>query len=306
MIGGGAVPQRNEWGGVDPAGTIPQTSAPTGQGCFNRVSPGTFDVKNCATAAGITYTVTLPAKCIQFKCGLIFDIHGMTMSAASEDGGTNMRVLGPQQGYIVVQPTASGGNPDGTGIQGTAWDFGSGSASRGVAEAVRTAAQAYKVDDRRIHVMGFSMGGSMTWWLRCNLGNFLGSVAPMSFSNTSGGRCPAIKTPTLYQMGGSQDTLSGDTSMSGGLSGTMQNMISAYNLGNGQVAAQGNGYTWHVYDANGMHFEALVHNYTTPVILHHCIFGAPKPGLLCSCDGTQPIKEGLNALDFFKAYPKKA
>jgi hypothetical protein len=301
---GGAVPQRNEWGGIEPAATIPQGVPPTGSGCFSNVSAGTRTVTGCG--AGVQYTVTVPPKCLQFKCGLIFDIHGMTMSAASQNGGTNMRALGTQEGYVVVQPTASGGNPAGTGIQGTIWDFGAGAASPAVAQAVRTAAQAWKVDDRRIHVTGFSMGGSMTWFLRCRLGNFLASVAPMSFSNTSGGRCPNIKTPTLYQMGGARDSLSGDTSMQNGLSGTMRNMVQAYNLGAGREVAQGNGYTWRMFDAGGMHFETLVHNYTTTIIGGHCIFGAPQPGLLCSCKGSQPIAEGRNAMDFFKAYPKRA
>src|SRR4051812_48095803 len=131
---GGAVPQRDEWGGIEPAATIPQGTPPTGSGCFSNVSAGTRNVTGCG--AGITYTVTVPPKCLQFKCGLIFDVHGMTMSAASENGGTNMRALGTEEGYVVVQPTQSGGNASGTGIQGTVWDFGSGTASPAVAQAV--------------------------------------------------------------------------------------------------------------------------------------------------------------------------
>jgi len=301
------APEGDEWGGIEPAATVPQTSPPTGSGCINNVSATGPNNPRKVTGCGadITYTITVPQKCLQFKCGLVFDIHGMTMSAASQNGGTNMRAIGEREGYVVVQPTASGGNPDGTGIQGTAWDFGSGQASPAVAKMIDTAAAAFKVDPRRVHVTGFSMGGSMTWWLRCHTGNTLASVAPMSFSNSNGGRCPNVRTPTIYQMGGAQDTLSGDTSMSGGTSGTMKNMIQAYGLSNPQLVSQvANGYTWQRYTKGDFVFETIVHNYTTPVILHHCIFGAPQPGLLCSCDGQQPIKEGEVAMQFFKKHPK--
>jgi poly(3-hydroxybutyrate) depolymerase len=230
----------------------------------------------------------------------------MTMSAASQDGGTNMREIGKREKYIVVQPTASGGNPDGTGIQGTIWDFGSGTASPAVKAFIDTAINVWKVEKRRVHVMGFSMGGSMTWWLRCHTGDTLASVAPMSFSNTSGGRCPNVMTPTIYQMGGAGDSLSGDTSMTGGFSGTMHNMIDAYGLSNPQLVAQGNGYTWNRFTKGKFVFETLVHNYKTTAIGGHCIFGAPKPGLLCSCKNSQPIKEGENAMQFFKKHPKGA
>lgn len=301
--GGGGPILGEEWGGIEPAATIPQTSPPAGSGCVRNVGPG-VNMKVTGCGANITYSVTVPQKCIQFKCGLIFDIHGMTMSAASQNGGTNMRALGEEEGYVIVQPTAAGGNPDGTGLQGTAWDFGSGTASPAVASMIQLAMNVWKVDTRRVHVTGFSMGGSMTWWLRCRLGDTLASVAPMSFSNSNGGRCPNVKTPTIYMMGGASDSLSGDTSMQNGNSGTMRNIIDAYNLGSPTPVASGTGYTWRRYNTNGMLFETIVHNYTTSIIGSHCIFGAPQPSLLCSCKGSQPIKEGRIAMDFFKAHPK--
>jgi polyhydroxybutyrate depolymerase len=302
--GGGNPNGGDPLGGAPAAGTQPVESRPAPSGCVTNVGPSdSLVIRNCG--AGITYSVMVPPECMQFKCGLIFDIHGMTMSAASQDGGTNMRAIGKREKYIVVQPTASGGNPTGTGLQGTAWDFGAGQASPAVANFIDTAARVWRVDTRRIHVMGFSMGGSMTWWLRCRKADVLASVAPMSFSNANGGRCPNVQTPVLYSMGGATDSLSGDTSMSGGFSGTMRNVIQAYGLSNPQNVAQGAGYTWKRFTKGSFVFETIVHSYTTAVIGSHCIFGAPRPALLCSCDGTQPIKQGEVIMDFFKKHPKR-
>src|SRR4051794_30321832 len=210
----GGGPPGGPVGGVPAAGTVPVDSRPVPSGCVTDVGPSDhLTIKGCG--AGITYSVMVPPECLQFRCGLVFDIHGMTMSAASQNAGTNMRAIGKREHYIVVQPTASGGDPESTGVLGTAWDFGSGQASRGGAAFIDPAARVWKVETRRIHVMGFSMGGSMTWWLRCKKADVLASVAPMSFSNANGGRCPNVRTPTLYSMGGAKDSLSGDTTMTG-------------------------------------------------------------------------------------------
>jgi hypothetical protein len=294
-----------EWGGIEPAGTIRQDAAPAPSGCVTNVGPGD-NIKLTGCGAGITYSVTVPPECIEFKCGLVFDIHGMTMSAASQDGGTNMRAIGKREKYIVVQPTASGGDPDSTALLGTRWDFGSGDASPAVAAFVKTAIDVWKPDTRRVHVSGFSMGASMTWWLRCRLGDTLASVAPMSFSNSSGGQCPNVMTPVIYQMGGATDSLSGDTNMQDGYSGAMRNVIADYGLSNPETVATGEGYTWQRFTKGSFVFETLVHSYSTAAIGGHCIFGAPDPSLLCSCKGSQPIKEGENAMSFFKKHPKGA
>jgi len=299
----GGGPPGGPVGNVPAAGTVPVDSRPAPSGCVTDVGPSDhLTIKGCG--AGITYSVMVPPECLQFRCGLVFDIHGMTMSAASQNAGTNMRAIGKREHYIVVQPTASGGDPESTGVLGTAWDFGSGQASPAVAAFIDTAARVWKVETRRIHVMGFSMGGSMTWWLRCKKADVLASVAPMSFSNANGGRGPNVRTPTLYSMGGAKDSLSGDTTMTGGFSGTMHNIIDTYGLSNPESVADGAGYTWKRFTKGDFVFETIVHSYTTAVIGGHCIFGSPQPGLLCSCDGTQPIKQGEVIMDFFKKHPK--
>ena len=56
---------------------------------------------------GMTFETSIPERCIDTQCGLIIDVHGGTMSAAMENKNTNMREIGRQHGYVVIQPNAN-------------------------------------------------------------------------------------------------------------------------------------------------------------------------------------------------------
>jgi hypothetical protein len=282
-----------DYGGIEPSGTLPQDSPPTPSGCITNVGPSDrMEISGCNSAVANTYVVTVPPVCLEKKCGLIFDIHGMAMNADNQNDGFNMRALGKKENYIIVEPQSN---------QFT-WDFGSGAQSPAVADFLDLAVKTWKVDTRRVHSTGYSMGGSMTWWLRCHKSNVLASVAPYSFNNNSGGQCPQVTIPTFYQMGGTSDALSGDT---GG--GTIAYMLSTYGLSNPTVVASvPDGYTWNRYkSATGFEFETIVHNYKDSLIQGHCMYGSPNPSSIFSCDGTQPIHAGELIMNFFKAHPKK-
>ena len=72
------------------AGTSALTpiAPPSPEGCVQNVGPGT-QVLGCAGAA--SYTLTVPDYCTQYSCGLILDVHGLTMNANSQDAATRMR-----------------------------------------------------------------------------------------------------------------------------------------------------------------------------------------------------------------------
>src|ERR1041385_8295746 len=55
---------------------------------------------------GIDFDVEVPAACTNGGCGIILDVHGLTMSAGMEDANTELRSRGRAAGYVVVQPSA--------------------------------------------------------------------------------------------------------------------------------------------------------------------------------------------------------
>jgi pimeloyl-ACP methyl ester carboxylesterase len=122
------------------------------------------------TCDTIGYDVEISPACAAGGCGLILDMHGFTMNAGSEDKGTNMRVLGPQHGYVVVQPTAPGNPPS--------WDQPTHIPK--VFAFISDVAAALVTDPKRAHSMGFSQGGGMTWRMICAHADFFASAAPLS------------------------------------------------------------------------------------------------------------------------------
>jgi polyhydroxybutyrate depolymerase len=150
-------------GGAGGAGGAPQ-------GCLPPLAAG-HHVVSCA--GGIDYDVELPAACVGGGCGLVVDLHGYTMTADTQDESTQMRALGQQHGYVVVQPTAPSdafGQPS--------WDQPSHTPL--VAAFVQDLVAALSVDPARVHAMGFSQGGGMTLRLLCDHAHLFASVAPIA------------------------------------------------------------------------------------------------------------------------------
>jgi poly(3-hydroxybutyrate) depolymerase len=132
------------------------------------VSAGHHVIPAC-NGGDLAYDVEIPAACAQGGCGLVLDMHGYTMNAAEEDAGTNMRALGQQYGYVVVQPTAP-----------LAWGWIQSTDVPAVFAFVNDVATALVTDPKRAHVMGFSQGGGMTWRMVCDHADFWASAAPLS------------------------------------------------------------------------------------------------------------------------------
>ena len=112
---------------------------------------------------------------------MILDIHGLGCNAAIEDEGTNMRALGDQNGFVVIQPNAPAASWDPSETFGPlVYDF------------TQTAAAAMAADLHRLYVMGFSEGGAMTWWEICAHADVFAAAAPTSAGGVDG--CTFIGT----------------------------------------------------------------------------------------------------------------
>jgi poly(3-hydroxybutyrate) depolymerase len=132
--------------------------------------------------------VEVSAQCAKGGCGIIFDVHGFTMTADEEDAHTRMRLLAPPLGYVVVQPTAAG--LWGTGQHNDViWSF------------ARATADVLKTDPDRLHFMGFSQGAILTFQMLCAHADAIASIAPDSGNGCFGGTAPAVERSILYVQG---------------------------------------------------------------------------------------------------------
>lgn len=151
---------------------------------------------------GITYEVEIPAACAQGPCGLVVDMHGYTMTADSEDENTQMRALGQQHGYVTVQPTAPKDN-----LNLPSWDQATHAPL--VYAFLLEVASALPIDPKRVHAMGFSQGGGMTFRLVCSHADFFASAAPagaLAGCEFSGADTPSEEVDIL-QVHGRQDAI---------------------------------------------------------------------------------------------------
>jgi polyhydroxybutyrate depolymerase len=271
--------------------------------CLQDLSAGHHEV---GCEGGITYDVEIPAACVDGSCGLIVDIHGYTMTGDSEDENTGMRALGQERGYVIVQPTAPA---DGFGLP--SWDQATHAPL--VHTFAADIAGALPIDPARVHAMGFSQGGGMTFRLLCSHADFFASGAPIGAlegCEMEGANTPSEEVDVL-QVHGRLDAV---VSFEGVGVPQRDAFLDAWSFGQPEILESDD-----LHDATrwvtaaGTVYEFWEHDYTTSVeivfvaIEGHCVPGGTDfdgiPGGY-SCEDEDTFVFGQLAMDFFEAHPK--
>ena len=226
--------------------------------CITDVSAG----DHTFTCGGLTFLVMVDEQCTRSQCGLIFDVHGGTMSGKQMRDNTQLHELAPPKGYLVVHPSATA---EKTGGSWTTMHYPI------VADFMMRTIAAFQVDPKRVHMTGFSQGSMMTFWFLCNHGELLASAAPVAFA---GGDCIDAawepRVPLLY-MNGIKDTAATIASSRA----MIERLSSELELGEGEETANDGHYTrTHYTDGAGMELDYIEHDYGgQPVLDGHCLPG---------------------------------
>lgn len=283
-----------------------ESSGPGTDGCIDNASAG----EHTFSCGGLTFDVSVPESCLSAPCGIIVDVHGRAVSGQIQDNNTNLRALGVERGYIVIQPNANPGVPD------SAWSEGDDAS---IVDFVQRAITSYAADEARVHMTGFSQGGFMTWRMACNQEDLFASVAPASACGTdsegsascsfAGSDVPSRTVPILYAHG------SADTVVDFGCSEPIRESVAAhFGLGGPETVAEGDGHRWtRQSGADGMVLEFIAHDYQAAnrALGGHCIAGGTDPGdepgqlLPISCQGPTAFDWGETVIDFFEAHPRQ-
>lgn len=264
----------------------------------------------------LTFLTKVDASCLDKPCGLIFDVHGLTMSGQQMRDNTQLHELAPKAGYITVHPSAPGASEPGkpATLPGGAW---SEDLYPHVLDFMQRAIHVYGVDKDRVHVTGFSQGGALTWWFVCNHSDLIASAAPNAAAGLGGEKTCideewAPRIPLLY-MNGETDTASRIASART-LASDIATALSLEDQG--QVAGD-EGFTRQSYtDDQGMQFDYIEHKYGGQAVLAgHCIPGGVDlegaennfglNATTCS-EGNPSIHWGELVLEFFQKHPRKS
>jgi len=271
---------------------------------------------------GLTFDVEVPAACVGGGCGLILDVHGLTMSAAMEEANSGLRARGGAAGFVVVQPSANPAPPQ------ASW---SASDEPKVYDFVTRAIAVYAIDADRVHMTGFSQGGFMTWRFLCAHADLFASVAPAAAASScpvvgnpsgapacsfTGAEVPSRKVPILYMHGRADQNYIPFACAQP----QVDAIVSAWGLtANGVVASSPTFTRTRWSDASGTVVELLVHDYSSSAqvplvsasrLQGHCFPGSTdpgdQPGQLFSFRCQQPASFvwGAEVVEFFVAHPR--
>lgn len=295
--------------GEDPdAGPIVDAGPHVPQGCVDDVTVG----DHVYTCEGLRVDATIPPGCEQPGCGLILELHGDTGTGLLMDGHTNLRALGRASKYIVIAPT---GPAFGGGQPGSTWS------TREDAKLVamtRLFASVFRVDDKRIHVTGFSRGGFVTWRLLCDASDLFASAAPAAAGNGNGettcfnnGRNPARNVDVLFLMGRTDVPVPYRT-----MTAIRDAAITRYGGGIQAILASNPDYGHYRWATNsGAIVETFDHAYETVPTgpfgssRGHCFPGSTQDPQASQyavpCELPNAFVWGEEVMKFFKAHPKR-
>lgn len=234
---------------------------PVADDCITEVGPGDHKL----SCDGITYYVLVTEECTKRACGLIFDVHGATMSGLQMRDNTLLDRIAPEAGFIYVNPSATASNTGGT------WDLTSDPPK--VAAFLERVIDAFHVNPKRVHVTGFSQGGATTFYILEHHNDILASAAPVA---------GALMTPTwatdswkpqvpMLIMNGTTDTaVTIEASRA-----LVDAVVTGLGLEGGDEIEGDGHYSWTRYTGDdGMVLEVIEHDYGGQAVLEgHCIPG---------------------------------
>lgn len=283
---------------------------PTASGCIDDVTAG----DHVYTCSGLRVDARIPSACLAPGCGLIVELHGDTGTGLLMDGHTNLRALGEQNGYVVIAPT---GPPFGGGYPGSTW---TSAEDAKLLAMTRLFTSVFRIDEKRVHLTGFSRGGFVTWRLLCDASDLFASFAPAAagegsgFSEVtcfSGGRVPKRRADVLFLLGRTDMSVPYPT-----MTSIRDAAITQYGGGNMQVLTADANYTHNRWtNAQGVVIETFDHAYETVsngpfgYARGHCFPGSKSdpyaPQYAVPCKAPSAFTWGDEVMKFFLAHPMK-
>jgi poly(3-hydroxybutyrate) depolymerase len=221
---------------------------------------------------------------------------------------THLHELAPPHGYLVVHPSAT---PENTG---GSWDLESDPPK--IADFLFRMIEAFHVDQKRVHVTGFSQGSAVTFYFLCTHQDVLASAAPVSGQSASQECIESIdghwqpRVPILFMNGQRDESLA----VADGRA-RVQGLVERLQLEGGEEIDGDGHYSRKRWEGDdGMVLDYIEHDYGGQAVLDgHCIPGGTDVAgadnnfgvnaTTCT-EGEIGLNWGETALQWFLAHPK--
>lgn len=260
-------------------------SEPAADECVESLGPGLSAVP----CLGVVYDLALPEECWSDSCGLIIDLHPSGLTGDETDEYTNLRALGNDAGYAVVQPNSGSGQE----------------AAAGDRVFVDALIAALDIDLSRVHVGGASLGGFQTWHFVCDHADLIASAAPHAAGagNTDRScdfderRSPSQQVDIFMLHGRNDSTVRFELGIA-----QLEKAVDLWEMTTSEVLVDAADHTWTRWtNDEGTVLEFVEFDWTAPSGNGHCYPGGVGSG---GCGADTPIHYGEAALAFYIDHPK--
>ena len=137
---------------------------------------------------------------LKAKSPLLFSFHGMDQDPNYQQSNTHWEEVADTAGFVVVYPRG------GTGM--STWDLSGDKDTKWITEIIATMVRDYDIDEKRVYLTGFSMGGMLVYYSMSKIADKIAAFAPCSGTNVISGALKAMRpVPIIHPHGTVDDIL---------------------------------------------------------------------------------------------------
>ena len=133
------------------------------------------------------------------KSPLLISCHGMDQDPNYQQENTHWEAVADTAGFVVVYPRG------GTGM--STWDITGDKDTKWMVEIIAQMVHEYDIDEKRVYLSGFSMGGMFTYNAMSKIADRIAAFAPTSGTNVMGASKAQRPVPIIHPHGTSDDVL---------------------------------------------------------------------------------------------------
>ena len=133
------------------------------------------------------------------KSPLLISCHGIDQDPNYQQSNTHWEAVADTAGFVVVYPRG------GTGM--STWDISGDKDTKWVVQIIEQMVKEYDIDQKRVYLSGFSMGGMFTYHAMSKIADKIAAFAPTSGTNVMGASKAMRPVPIIHPHGTSDDVL---------------------------------------------------------------------------------------------------
>jgi poly(hydroxyalkanoate) depolymerase family esterase len=136
---------------------------------------------------------------LKAKSPLLISCHGMNQDPNYQQENTHWEAVADTAGFVVVYPRG--------GTEMSTWDISGNKDTKWMTEIIAQMVKDYDIDEKRVYLSGFSMGGMFTYNAMSKIADKIAAYAPTSGTNVMGASKAQRPVPIIHPHGTTDDVL---------------------------------------------------------------------------------------------------